>query len=234
MPDGVSLRMECPACLGVALQKVSVAPGAEIDHCGRCGGTWILRDQAARLRAQPVAAVRATLTRADDGGFLCHGCHAPMDRDAAYCPSCSWFNRLECPSCGKGMRRESGRSVTVDVCRGCEGVWLDHHELASVWAVAAAGAVAHSRAAGTLSGMDANAGTFLLDVLWYAPDLAFGAVQASAHALSSGVEAAAHVPGLLASTPEMLAGAVEVAADVAGTVFGFIAEVIAGIFEGLG
>ncbi|HEU0302102.1 MAG TPA: zf-TFIIB domain-containing protein [Longimicrobium sp.] len=234
MPDLAPLRLACPACLGVALEKVTVAPGLQIDHCARCGGTWILRDQAARLRAQPVAAVRATITRADDAGFLCHGCHGPMDRDAAYCASCNWFNRLECPACGKGMRREAGRSVTVDVCRPCQGVWLDHHELASVWAVAAAGAVAHAGTTGRLSAVDANAGDFLLDVLWFAPDLAFGAVQVSAHAVGAGVEAAAHVPGLLASTPEALAGAAEVAGSVAGTVFGFIAEAIAAIFEGLG
>ena len=234
MPDLAPLRLACPACLGVALEKVSPAAGVEIDHCARCGGTWILREQAARLRAYPVAAVRATITRADDAGFLCHGCHGPMDRDAAYCPSCSWFNRLECPACGKGMRREAGRTVTVDVCRGCRGVWLDHHELATLWTVAAAGAVAASQRGGRLSAVDANAGDFLLDVLWYAPDLAFGAVQVSAHAVGAGVEAAAHVPGLLASTPEALAGAAEVAGNVAGAVFGFIAEAIGAVFEGLG
>ncbi|HEX2076566.1 MAG TPA: zf-TFIIB domain-containing protein [Longimicrobium sp.] len=234
MRDVVPLRLACPACLGVALEKVSPARGVEIDHCARCGGTWILREQAARLRAHPVAAVRATITRTDDAGFLCHGCHAPMDRDAAYCFSCSWFNRLECPACGKGMRRESGRTVTVDVCRGCKGVWLDHHELASLWAVAAAGAVAKAGTTGKLSAVDVDAGGFLLDVLWYAPDLAFGAVQASAHAVGAGVEAASHVPGLLASTPEALGAAAEAAANVAGAVFGFIAEAIAAIFEGLG
>lgn len=234
MRSDAPMRLDCPACLGVALRKVPVAAGIDIDHCARCGGTWIHRDQAPRLRAQPAAAVRAAITRADEAAFVCHDCHGSMSRDAAYCPWCKRANRLECPECGKEMRRESRQGVTVDVCRGCKGVWLDHHELATLWTVAATGALAASQSSGMLSGVDASAGDFLLDVLWYAPDLAVGAVQLSAHAVSAGVEAAAHAPGLLAATPDVVAGAAEVAGEAAGSVFGFIAEVIAAIFEGLG
>jgi Zn-finger nucleic acid-binding protein len=237
MPDLAPMRLECPACLGVALEKVSVAPDADIDHCHRCGGTWIHREQTARLRTKPADALRATLTRADDAAFLCHSCHVPMGRDAAFCVWCKWKNALECPECGKEMRRHTERDVMVDVCRGCSGVWLDHHELASIWTVAAAGAVAHSSFAGNL-GSGVDAGAFLLDVLWYAPDLAlhtayYGA-QAAAHVVSAGVEAATHAPGLIAAAPEMVAGAAEVAGEAAGGVFSFIAEIIMGIFEGFG
>jgi Zn-finger nucleic acid-binding protein len=237
MPDLAPMRLECPACLGVALEKVSVAPGAEIDHCRRCGGTWIHREHTARLRASPADALRATLTRADDAPFLCHSCHVPMGRDAAFCVWCKWKNTLECPECGKEMRRHTEREVTVDVCRGCSRIWLDHHELASIWAGAAAGAVAHYAAAGQMNpALDAS--SFLLDALWYAPDLvvqtAYFGAHAAAHVVSAGAEAAAHVPGLLASTPEMVAGAAEVAGEAAGGVFSLIAEIIMGIFEGLG
>lgn len=226
MTDVAPLRLACPACLGVALEKASAGQGVEIDHCRRCGGTWILRDQASRLRAVPAAALRATLTRAGDAAFACHACHAPMDRGAASCLSCGWRNSLECPECGRAMRRQTERAVTVDVCRGCRGVWLDHDELASLWAAAAAGAVAHSRFAGDFGAMDVDAGSFLLDALWFAPELTIRAGGAA-------VEAAAQVPGLLASTPEVVAGAAEAAGEAAGSVFGFILEIIGGIFEGL-
>ncbi|HYR09706.1 MAG TPA: zf-TFIIB domain-containing protein [Longimicrobium sp.] len=238
MPDQAPMRLACPACLGVALEKVSAAPGLDIDHCRRCGGTWILRNQTARLRTVPAAALRATITRADDAGFLCHSCHAPMERDASHCRWCKWNNALECPSCGKEMPRRTERDVTVDVCRGCSAVWLDHHELASIWAVAAAGAVAASGAANRFSATDVDAGSFLLDALWYAPDLvvhtAYYGAQAAAHVVSAGAEAAAHAPGLIAAAPELVAGAAEVAGEAAGSVFSVIAEVIAAIFEGLG
>jgi Zn-finger nucleic acid-binding protein len=236
MPDLAPMRLACPACLGVALEKVSAAQGVEIDHCRRCGGTRILREQTAQLRAVPAAALRATLTREDEASFVCHDCHAPMERDAAACPGCGWKNTLECPECGKEMSRRTERGTTVDVCRGCRAVWLDHHELASIWAVAAAGAVAHYGAAGQMHGADA--GSFLLDALWFAPDLvvhsAFYGAQAAAHVVGAGAEAAAHVPGMLAATPELVAGAAEAAGEAAGGVFSFIAELIAGIFEGFG
>ncbi|HEY0017823.1 MAG TPA: zf-TFIIB domain-containing protein [Longimicrobium sp.] len=231
------MRLACPACLGVALEKVSAAPGVEIDHCRRCGGTWILREQTARLRAVPASALRATITRSQDAAFVCHACHVPMERDAAFCPWCKWKNALECPECGKAMSRRSERGTAVDVCRGCRAVWLDHHELASIWAVAAAGAVAHYGAAGQMNPA-LDAGSFLLDALWYAPDLvahtAYYGAQAGAHVVGAAAEAAAHAPGLLASTPELVAGAAEVAGEAAGGVFSFIAEIIAGIFGGLG
>lgn len=236
MPEA-PLRLTCPACLGVAMEKASVADGVEVDHCGRCGGTWILRPQAERLRAVPAAALRATLTRRDEAGFLCHACHAPMERNAERCPACGWSNALECPDCGKTMRRETERGVTVDVCRGCRAVWLDHDELASLWAVAAAGAVAagHTGVAERIADTGADAGGFLLNTLWYAPDLAVGMVHGAAHVAGAGIElaanAAAHAPSLLAATPELVAGAAEVAGEAAGSVFSVIAEIIGGIFD---
>lgn len=234
------LRLACPACLGVAMEQASVTDGVNVDHCPRCGGSWIPRPQAERLRAVPAAALRATLTRRDEAGFLCHACHAPMERNAEKCAGCGWDNRLECPECGKAMRRETERGVTVDVCRGCKAVWLDHDELASLWAVAAAGAVAVAKpgVAGRIADAGADAGGFLLDVLWWAPDLAVGAVHAAgagihlaANAAGAGLEAVSHAPGLLAAAPEMVAGAAEVAGEAAGSVFSVIAEIIGGLFD---
>jgi len=230
----VSLRFACPACLGVALERAQVADGLSIDHCGRCGGTWLLRANAERLRAVPAPALRAMVRRADDAGFLCHGCHAPMDRDSLLCPACGWTNRLECPECGGRMRRETHQGVAVDVCRGCTGLWLDHHELSSLWTASAGHAVARRRRAGDVA---AGTGEFLLDALWIAPDVVTLA-HVSAQAAGAGVEAAAHAAGAgmhaVAHAPEVTIGMLEVIGDVAGAVFTVIAEIIGGIFEGLG
>lgn len=229
MPEA-PMRLECPACLGLALQRNAVAQDTTLDHCGRCGGTWIPRAQVPRLRAVPTQTVRAMITRAGDAGFLCHSCHTPMERDAASCSACAWKNTLGCPSCGKGLRRVTEQGVTVDVCRRCEGLWLDHHELSSLWAAAAAVAVAHH--GGVLDDLSSVAdASSLLDVLFYAPDL----VRGTAYVAGEGVELVANVAGTVSEAGGLFSavgGVLEVAGDAAGAVFGVIADVFS-LFDGL-
>jgi Zn-finger nucleic acid-binding protein len=231
------IRLACPACVGVGMEVATLSNGARLHHCGRCGGTWILRGQIERLRSVPASALRTIIRRADDAGFLCHDCHAPTDRDAVSCPGCGWANTLECPDCGKRMRRETHNGVTVDVCRPCKAVWLDHHELSSLWAVAAAGAIARSPGSNAVA-VAGDAGGFLLDALWYAPDLVVGVAHVGVQAAGAGLEAASHLAGAgvhaAANAPEIVSGLAEVAGDAAGGVFSLIAEIIGGLFEGLG
>lgn len=241
-------RLACPACLGVALEVTTVTDGAKVHHCKRCGGTWLLRGQVARLRTVPASALRLMLPRADEAGYLCHGCAVPMERDAAKCASCGWGNTLECPDCGKPMRRETENGVTVDVCRGCQAVWLDHHELSMIWASAATVALAQTSAGNSLVTTAGDAGGFLLDALWYAPDLTVGAIHVGARAVGAGLDAAADLAGAgmnaVANSGGLVeaagglvqgaAGMAEVAGDAAGGVFSFILEIIGGIFDGLG
>jgi Zn-finger nucleic acid-binding protein len=228
------MRRACPACLGVALANTKVAQNTAIDHCGRCGGTWIPRTQIDRLRRVPTQAVRAMVTRSDEAGFLCHSCHSPMDRDAARCAGCKWHNALECPSCGKGMQRITEQGVTADVCRRCEGMWLDHHELSVLWAVAAAVAVANHGGTNDVISSVADASD-LLEVLFYAPDLVRGTayvagegVELISNVAGAGLEAASDAGGILST----LGSALEVAGDAAGAVFGVIVDVFS-IFDGL-
>lgn len=225
------LRLACPACLGVALESVSVAEGVTVRHCVRCGGAWIPRAQAPRLRALPTAAVQAALTRREDASFVCHNCHAVMDRDAHACAACLWSNTLECPDCGRPMRRETRDGLTVDVCRACSAAWLDHPDLRALWTVAAAGAIAGTTVGGRIATTAGDAGGFLLDTLWWAPDLAFGAVHASAHVAGAGIEALSHAPEMLAGLPDAAGGVAEAASDAAGGVFSLIADVIGGLFD---
>lgn len=228
------LRLACPACLGVALESVSVADGVKVRHCARCGGAWLPRAQAPRLRAVPAAAVRATLTRREDASFVCHNCHAVMDRDAPACAACLWSNTLECPECGRAMRRETKDGLSVDVCRPCAAAWLDHHDLSLLWAAGAAGAIAGATMGSKVASAGADAGGFLLDTLWWAPDIAVGVVHASAHMAGAGMEALSHAPEMLAGLPDAAGGAAEVASEAAGGVFSLIADVIGGIFVGFG
>lgn len=236
------MRLSCPACLGVVLEDTAVGKGIRVRHCRRCGGTWLPHGQIPRLRTVPASAVRAMIRRADDAGYLCHGCGTPMSRDAAKCPACGWVNTLPCPECGRRMRRETHNGVTVDVCRPCTAVWLDHQEISTLWASAATVAVAQASTGSMLADAGAEAGSFLLEALFYAPDLPLGLAHAAVRGVGSvageGVELAANVagsaPGLLSSTPKAVAGFVEIAGDVAGSVFGFILEIIGGIFDGIG
>jgi Zn-finger nucleic acid-binding protein len=228
----LAVRMTCPACLGVGMQKVPVTPELDIDHCGRCGGNWILHRDTPRLVAVPRAAAHAALGGVTGQGFLCHGCHAPLKRNAPACRACGWSNVLDCPGCGTPMPRKLSRGVTVDVCGGCRGVWLDYAELATLWA-AAAGALVHTSGGNRAMYAGVDAADVLFDTFWYAPDLAAAAVHGTAELVGAGWEAALHLPAVLSHAPDALPGLLELAGHAAGAVFGFIAELIAGIFDGV-
>lgn len=231
-----SLRMRrtCPACLGVALESTSIAK-VVVHHCGRCGGTWLTRAHAALLRNVPTATLHALIRRADHASFVCHGCHVPLSRGAERCAACGQANTLECPECGRCMRRETRQGVTVDVCRPCTSMWLDHHELSSLWM--AATAVAVSPHAGTYP----HSGDILADGLLHAPEFTFRATYEVARfagdATGAGVEAASHVASAgmraAANAPEIASGLAEAAGDAAGGVFSFIAEILGGLFGGI-
>lgn len=230
------LRRACPACLGVALESTPATNQLRVHRCGRCGGSWMTRVQAGRLRHAPSAALRILMRRAEEASFVCHGCHVPMDRDVAACEACGWLNALECPECGREMRRETHNGVTVDVCRPCASFWLDHHELSAVWTAAATAAVASSPGASHALPAGADAGGMLLDWFIYAPDLTVRAAVGAADVAGAGLEVAGNVaaagvevvsdaPGLFSAVGDLL-GAL---GDAAGAVFGLIADVLGGL-----
>lgn len=85
------------------------ALGLIIDSCPKCWGIWFDGGemkgflQSESLRRQFLTDTKVTVGAG--GG----------DRD--------------CPRCRQVMERPTVNDITVDICRGCHGVWLDHGEL---------------------------------------------------------------------------------------------------------
>jgi Zn-finger nucleic acid-binding protein len=231
MPE-LAPRYPCPVCLGVTMEKVRIGESApvEVDHCRRCGGVWFEYGEVSRLRAHPSDALWSQIARRGEEAVTpCHDCHAPFARSLEACPACGCGNVLDCPSCDRPMHRESRAGLHLDVCRACRGAWFDHGELDGIWNEQAAVALGRRPATAPLARTGEAAGDVLLDVLWFAPDLAVHGVVGAAH-LASGIgHAAAHIPELAGAAPEAAIVMVEVAGEAAGSVF----EIIVGILEGL-
>lgn len=232
MPE-LSPRLPCPVCLGVTMGRVAIGPGGalRVDHCGRCGGAWLEHGEVQRLRALPAAELwKRVEMRENRFRMRCHDCHGSLERADEKCPACGWSNTLECPACARPMRTESHAGLRLDVCGGCRGVWFDHHELQTIWEAGFEGAL-QGRALQRVDppGVVRNTpGEVLLDTLFYSPDLAFHGVRAAGYA----VDAASHVPDLVAVAPEVATGLFEVVGEAAVSVFEVIASIIGGIFEG--
>lgn len=52
---------------------------------------------------------------------------------------------MNCPVCDGKLREIEKHGVTVDICPGCKGVWLDRGELDKILEMAAAGGPAEDR-----------------------------------------------------------------------------------------
>ena len=118
--------MQCPAC-GNTLTQMTVADVA-VDVCaGGCGGIWFDNQEVRKLDDTEEAAGETLLDIERDPGVT-------VDHDAEW----------GCPRCGHpAMTRHfysPQRSVELDECPKCGGVWLDAGELATIRAQYAGGA----------------------------------------------------------------------------------------------
>jgi hypothetical protein len=107
---------------------------------------------------------------------------------------------------------ESARhaGITVGACKRCKGVWLDHHELATLWQAE------FSQALKRRNITAADGGAVVLDALAFDP---------------FGVYFLAHVVGDVGAAGAQAAPAVlEAAGEAASSLFETIAEIIGGIF----
>lgn len=99
------MTRSCPRD-GAALQ-VGTGALAE-DVCGACQGRFLDQGATHRLFVE-ILGIRAELL---------------MELARAGVP------RAACPACGTRLSETVARGVTVDLCRGCGGAWLDAGELA--------------------------------------------------------------------------------------------------------
>ncbi|MFN8641197.1 MAG: zf-TFIIB domain-containing protein [Candidatus Binatia bacterium] len=101
--------MTCPKCTG-ALQAVRVGT-TEVDRCPQCGGVWCDDHELQTLLDGPRQALAALRGGAGD----------ELDQRPAICPRDG--ARLT------RMFSSRTRTVTVDACPDCQGIWLDGGEL---------------------------------------------------------------------------------------------------------
>lgn len=229
MPEFES-RYPCPVCLGVRLEKTRVGARGELvlDACRRCGGIWFELGEVQRLkRFRPQMLWDRVGLRDEPFRMQCHGCHAPMDRNAVTCPACDWRNTINCPVCDRAMDAHTHDGLRLDTCRNCKGVWFDHVELAAIWSLAL-DRVAQRRSPGTSPATTPSAtedGTIvLMYALAYSPEVVLYGARAAGYAVSASAEA-------LANAPEAAAGLIGGAGEAAASVFETILDIISGLFE---
>ena len=230
------VRLPCPVCLGVQMQKVSMGrsgPQLVLDHCTRCGGVWFEKGEAQLLtRHSPSDLWKHIPPLQVIPRPPCHGCGTPLDRDAAACAVCKRKSEISCPVCDRTMERREHDGLALDVCGRCKGVWFDHAELKRVWTLSASGVPQGGSPALRTSAGQAAAigGDILLESLFWAPGLTISAGAAAAHGIG-------HVAGALGDlSVDGAASAAMGAADVIGGaaegVFEMIMEIIGSIFDG--
>ena len=216
-------RWPCPVCLGVKMEKASLAAGRggdgplTLDHCARCGGMWFELGEVQRLRAERPESLWARIPARDERHRAqCHACRAFIDRDQPRCGTCGVKTRLHCPACDTVMLQVRQSDLTLDVCKRCKGVWFDHHELEAIWELERDRALARRGKGGRVTDRAADGSEVLLETLFWAPDLVFVGAHVAGHAAAAAIEAA---PAVL-----------ETAGDAAASVFEAIVEIVSGLF----
>lgn len=129
-------RLECPVCTGVRMQKLHPSEELELtlDYCDECGGMWFESGEVRQLRYCPPEVLSGLITvKKQLFTVVCPSCGHQMTRNAAACKSCGRENIINCPVCSAGLERVQSDRFTLDVCRGCRGVWFDNIDLSAVW-----------------------------------------------------------------------------------------------------
>jgi Zn-finger nucleic acid-binding protein len=202
-------------CIGTTMEKARVKGGAgalTLDHCARCGGVWFERGEVGQLANVTPAELWAQIAPlADPPRPPCHGCHAPLDRDAEKCAACGRRNDLSCPNCDQTLARRPHAGLVLDVCDRCHGVWFDNAELGAIWTQNFRKATeAAARRPGAGGEAMAIGGDVLLSAMIWTPGL-----------VVDGAMGVAHLGGAAA---EVVGGAAE-------GVFSTILEFIGGLFD---
>jgi len=108
--------MKCPKCKTETMAVFKVH-GVAVDRCSSCDGIWFDADELGELLAEDAQAV-AALRRG--------GTHEELDG-----------KRGNCPRDGGGLLRVYSavdRTVIIDACPDCRGIWLDGGEFEKLFA----------------------------------------------------------------------------------------------------
>ena len=108
------MRLDCPRDRTPLVEREHEIPGRNVfaDHCPKCEGVFLDRNELGRLTGQKH--VNAQVTK-----------HLGVDVGST----------LVCPHDGGLMDDEVFDHVTIEVCTTCQGVWLDKGELEAIAAL---------------------------------------------------------------------------------------------------
>ena len=105
--------MNCPKCKSFRLAAETGPDDVEIDRCTNCNGLWLDRNEIYAY-ADDLKPMLSRLLKKAAGWNM---------RTPFLCPRC-------------GVRLYNGplgsKSLLVDICRKCQGLWLDNRELEMV------------------------------------------------------------------------------------------------------
>ncbi len=103
------MEKTCPCCSGQSLVTAKVAEyPMEVWYCQQCDGIWLSETQIQDLLQDPAKKLELP-HRAQRGSRRCPECHKPM-----------WTFHYP------------RTFVSVDVCKECHGIWLDHQEFQEI------------------------------------------------------------------------------------------------------
>jgi Zn-finger nucleic acid-binding protein len=107
-------KLSCPACKKIAMKKfIDGDIDLIIDSCAKCCGLWFDGGELRRFFTSDQLKGQFLLERI---------------KHDSYSYSMVTTQRA-CPRCRKGMDHPVVGGISVDVCRDCEGIWLDFGEL---------------------------------------------------------------------------------------------------------
>lgn len=105
-PVGVG-NMQCPACKTKTLKERSYRDGQlQLDRCASCAGMWLDKGE-----------LDSVLKKHSEG-------YIEIPKISLKNDNCC------CPRCDEGMYEfcYPGTAVFIDMCKSCQGVWLDNKE----------------------------------------------------------------------------------------------------------
>lgn len=255
-PQVIENFYPCPVCVGIPLQKLRFqrrdGTTLVLDHCQRCQGIWFDHREVHLLRQMPPQLLAEKVQFKSEAFMMpCHQCHQLMSRDAKACTSCKHSNILDCPVCQKPMKNKTYAGLKLDICRQCQGVWFDAHELDQLWQVHSKDLPGAPMGTARTTSPWGNSGYgkfdpldnvmdlwITLEVLEAAPEIAMGMAEmaggmaeVTSGFISDLPEIAASAPELLGSAAELSTSAIEGLAELGGSIFEIIADVISGLFD---